>query len=75
MSKTVIHRDRSFEYDGERYYCLKSGPVGSGDDAYEIVRERDGKAVQDSFDRLSDIRAYVSQSAQNGWPLIDDDNA
>jgi hypothetical protein len=71
MSTVVIHRDLTFEFDGEVYQCQRQGPYGSGDDAYEVYRVRDTAPVGEMFDRLSDIRAYVERAAANGWPLVD----
>ncbi|WP_159600009.1 hypothetical protein [Agromyces humi] len=69
---TVIHRDRTFTVDGETYQCARGGPYGSGD-TWAVWRARDGRTVHDDFDTLADIRRYVDESIENGWPLVEPD--
>lgn len=69
MSATVIHRDHTFEYDGETYRVSRGGDYRSGW-GWEVWRERDGAFVYDDFDRLSQVREYVDEHRANGWPLV-----
>lgn len=68
-SKTVIHRNRTFEYDGQTYRIIGGGP-GTINAAYgyEILTE-DFELVADNFFTYDDIRQYVDQARENGWSL------
>jgi len=72
-SGTVIHRDRTFEYNGDVYGVHKQAPRASGDNVYLVYRVRDGREVPaESFDSLAEVRAWVDESRANGWPIIED---
>lgn len=69
--RTVIHRNHTFEYQGDAYQCTRQGPYGSGDSVWEVYRVRDGRTINDGiFYELSEIRAWVDSARVNGWPLI-----
>ena len=69
----VIHRDRSFTYQGELWRVMGGGPgtpnAGFG---YEVVRDRDGATAQDGLMRMAEVRDWLAEMAKGGWPLIDD---
>lgn len=62
--RVVIHRDRTFEYDGQTWTILGGGP-GWG---YELWCEESGVSV-DSFFTFAEIREYVNESLEKNWPL------
>jgi hypothetical protein len=70
--RTVIHRNHTFEFNGEVYRCVRGGDYGSGWN-WEVSRESDGAFVEDDFDTLAAIRDFVDAAAANGWPLVRDD--
>ncbi len=63
--RTVIHRDRTFEYRGRRFCVIYGGP-GWG---YEIVTFPQLRQVEDGFHTLGDVRAFVDQARSEGWDL------
>ena len=66
---TIIHRDHTIWYNGEKYRVTRGGDYRSGF-GWELWRDRDGKAVNDDFDYLYQIRQFVDACRDNGWPLI-----
>lgn len=70
-NKTVIHRNRTFEYDGAIYRVLGGGR-GTINEVYgyEVVTE-DYDQVADGFFDYDDIRQFVDQARENGWPLVE----
>ena len=69
VNRLVIHRDKTFWYAGEMYHVQRLGPVGSGDDMYEVYRDSD-LAVVGYFDRLYDIRDFVDEAGRMNWELV-----
>ena len=69
----VIHRDRTFAYQGELWRVMGGGPgtpnAGFG---YEVVRDRDGATAQDGLMRMAEVREWLAEMSTGGWPLIDD---
>ena len=65
---TVIHRNRTFTFDGELFHVTRGGDYGSGFN-WEIWRARDGACIEDDFDTLAQVRASVDDCRNNGWPL------
>jgi hypothetical protein len=71
MAVTIHRRTKErpthFEYNGELYYAHRMGPYGSGDDCWDVYRERDIASVG-QFWRLDDIRALLNEAEQKMWP-------
>lgn len=72
-NRIVIHRDHTFEYDGNRYYISQG--ADRGDDIPFTVNRimSDGKGdwieVEDGFETFAEIREWVERARANGWPL------
>lgn len=71
-NRTVIHRNRTFEYDGAIYRVIGGGR-GTINEAYgyEIVTEGYDQ-VADNFFTYDDIRDFVDQARAGGWPLVEE---
>lgn len=70
----TIHRDRTFEYQGETWRVIGGGPgtpnAGYG---YEVVRERDGATAQDGLMTMREVRDWLAEMEAGCWPLIEED--
>lgn len=66
---TVIHRDGTFAYGGDRYRVFYDGP-GWG---YEILSLPDLKCVADGFFRLWEVRNYVDHARRQHWRRLGED--
>lgn len=66
----VIHRDRTFWYQGEMYHVTRGGDSRSGR-GWEVWRDFDGAFVYDEFDTLAQVREFIDEHTQMGWPLVE----
>ena len=67
--RVVIHRDHTFEFNGETYKAVRFGPYGSEDDCWDVYRLSDGASVGQVW-RLDDIRALVREGIKQDWPSL-----
>lgn len=70
----VIHRDNTFEYHGEKWHVSGGSPgTPNADWGYELWRDRDGASANaGSLFRMADVRAYLRESAEHDWSLVDE---
>ena len=69
IKPVVIHRDRTFEYQGEVWHVMANGPIGENGE-YVIWRDRDGYEISGWF-TIAGVREYINECAQNGWSLLE----
>lgn len=73
MRRPVIHRDRTFEYRGERWRVAKGSDSPARDGwGYTLVRERDMAEVDGQWFYMYEVRWYLEQCARNDRPLVDE---
>lgn len=65
MQRIVIHRDHTFEFDGRTYRATFHGQ-GWG---WSIDTEAFDPVATPDFATLAELRAYVNECSDQGWPL------
>jgi hypothetical protein len=67
--RTVIHRDKTLTFNGERYQLIAGGP-GWG---WEIHTLPDLNPVADGFFTLREVRDYVDMARGQRWDRLGED--
>lgn len=67
--RPVIHRDKTFEYQGETWRVQEYGDrLGRG---YLFVRVSDGVEADGGWFSMADVRDALAEHAANDWPLYE----
>lgn len=72
MRTTVIHRNRTFRYNGREYQVSAGRDFDGVGRDISIHNTGTGAAVANGFDTLRDVRRFVDECRQHGWPLEED---
>lgn len=66
-AQVVIHRDRTFEYQGKRYQIV--GAHASTGNSYEICDMEFNSASDEDWNSLAEVREYLNMLAAGDCPL------
>lgn len=67
MTTPVIHRDRTFEYQGKRDQIV--GAHASTGNSYEILDMEFNSASDEDWNSMAEVRGYLAMLADNDYPL------
>lgn len=73
--RTVIHRDGTFAFNGDRYMVGKGSDRPERDGSRFIARVRsdepgDWTVVAESFGYMSEVRDYIAKAECEGWTTL-----
>ena len=74
----VIHRDRTFEFNGRRYRITQGSDRGTAEwDGYSVMAvlsdlPGDEATIEDGFWTIGDVRALLRRATDEGWEYLPD---